>query len=116
MKQRHEKSVWSQMMRKGVGIRQAAQIPQPPDDLTGQSLSIDTVPNVWADVNVYDATDDNPARVFLVGFEGESFVASQQLLREAAGSEIEEISADDRDQVETVFSSMAKESFPWTRI
>ena len=61
-------------------VDEPERLQQPP-----QSITLDTVPNVWAQIIVFPADDEEPERVFIAGQEGETFEAALKLFSDAAG-------------------------------
>jgi tetratricopeptide (TPR) repeat protein len=64
------------------------------------SLTLETIPNVEADVTVFDADprNDQPATAFLAGLEGERFDAAKLLFEEAAGENVEAVKPADGEE------------------
>lgn len=66
----------------------------------GQEITLETVPIVAINVVVLDADpqNDEPARAFLSGLEGEAFDAARELFEQAAGDNVEAVEPPDGEE------------------
>jgi tetratricopeptide (TPR) repeat protein len=64
------------------------------------SLTLETIPNVEADISVFDGDPrkDQPAMAFISGLEGERFDAAKKLFEETAGDNVEVVTPPDGDE------------------
>jgi tetratricopeptide (TPR) repeat protein len=79
-----------------------------PADGSKEPLTIETIPNVLAEISVYDHNPlkDEPARIFIIGFEGEELQQSQAVLEEAVG---EQITSPDEEESERVLETLPRD-------
>lgn len=81
------------------------------DDHTEQ-FTLETVPNVLAEISIFDHNpiDEQPARAFITGFEGEPLQKSSAIFEEAGQDQIELVQ--DKDEQEQALESLPCDLFP----
>jgi tetratricopeptide (TPR) repeat protein len=83
-----------------------------PRENSEEQLTFETVPNVLAEISVFDHNplEEEPARVFIIGFEGDNFQKSQAVLEQIAGDQM--TSPEEEDEREQVLETLPRELFP----
>ena len=85
-----------------------------PDESSGQTLTLDTIPNVDAEIIIFDADTehDQPAQAFLTSMEGDRFDASRKIFEEAAGDNAKVSSSSDGAGDESASRTLPRQMLP----
>ncbi len=88
---------------------------EPTDPPPSEPLTLDSVANVLAQLNIFDANNDEPAQAYLMGFVGEPLDVARDLLLEAAGTQVEADKIEDEEDlvVETVPQELVPFCWRW---
>jgi len=82
-----------------------------PSEDDAEQLTLETVPNILAEVSVFDhdPTEEEPARVFIIGFEGDNLQHSQSILEQAAGEQM--TSVEEEDEREHILETLPRDLY-----
>jgi tetratricopeptide (TPR) repeat protein len=82
-----------------------------PADGSEESLTLETVPNVLAEISVFDHNplEDEPARIFIIGFEGDNLQQSQDVIQQIGG---EQITSSAEEESERLLETLPRDLLP----